>query len=158
VPPPSFVLGGSVITKDTAMTPQTVTPHLVVSDAVAALAFYKQALGATETVRMPAEDGKRLMHAEIQIDGARIFLVDHFPEYSCGNGTDPVKPPTLLGGTPITIHLEVPDCDAAIARAKAAGATVTQEPWDAFWGARYARILDPFGHSWSFSHLLPAAS
>ena len=58
---------------------QIVTPHLVVRDANAALEFYKQALGATETVRMPAEDGKRLIHSEIQINGARIFVMDDFP-------------------------------------------------------------------------------
>jgi len=46
--------------------------------------------------------------------------------------------------------------DAAVKRAAEAGATVTMPPWDAFWGARYARILDPFGHSWSFAHPLPA--
>jgi PhnB protein len=138
--------------------PQTVTPHLVVADAHAATEFYKQALGATEAMRVPAPDGKRLMHVEIQIDGARIFLVDHFPEHSCGHGAETVMPPDQLKGTPITVHLEVQDCDAAVARAKAAGATVTQEPWDAFWGARYARIVDPFGHSWSFAHPLAAAN
>jgi PhnB protein len=137
---------------------QTVTPHLVVSDARAALDFYKQALGATEAVRMPAEDGKRLMHAEIHVDGARIFVVDYFPEYRAHHGNEAVMPPDELKGTPVTMHLEVKDCDAAVARAKAAGATVTMEPWDAFWGARYARIVDPFGHSWSFAHPLPAAS
>jgi PhnB protein len=137
---------------------QIVTPHLVVRNAQGAIDFYQQALGATEAMRMPAPDGARLMHVEIQIQGARIFLVDHFPEHACGDGVEAIKPPDQLGGTPITIHLEVKDCDAAVARAKAAGATVTQEPWDAFWGARYARIVDPYGHSWSFSHPLPAAS
>ena len=61
---------------------QIVTPHLVVRDANAALEFYKKALGATETVRMPAEDGKRLMHSEIQVNGARIFVMDDFPEHA----------------------------------------------------------------------------
>jgi len=50
---------------------QIVTPHLVVSDANAAIAFYKEALGATEALRMPAQDGKRLMHSEIHVNGAR---------------------------------------------------------------------------------------
>ncbi|MGO3928685.1 VOC family protein [Rhodopseudomonas pseudopalustris] len=138
--------------------PQTVIPHLVVSDAGAAIEFYKQALGASEAVRMPAEDGKRLLHAEIQIDGARIFVVDYFPEYRAQHGGEAYMPPNELKGTAVTMHLEVTDCDAAVARAKAAGAIVPMEPWDAFWGARYARIVDPFGHSWSFAHPLPAAS
>ena len=60
---------------------QGVIPHLVVRDAAAALEFYKNAMGATETMRLPAEDGKRLMHSEIQINGARVFVRDHFPEY-----------------------------------------------------------------------------
>ena len=58
---------------------QIVTPHLVVNDANAAIAFYKEALGATEAVRMPAQDGKRLMHAELNFNGARIFVMDDFP-------------------------------------------------------------------------------
>ena len=136
---------------------QIVTPHLVVDDAVAALEFYKQAFGAVETIRLPAQDGKRLMHSEITINGARIFINDDFPEYReqhqhGGN----VKPPKLLGGTPVTIHLEVTNCDEAVKRAEAAGAKVTMPPWDAFWGARYAQVADPFGHAWSFAHALPA--
>ena len=135
---------------------QVVFPHLVVSDAAAALEFYKKALGATETMRMPAQDGKRLMHSEITVNGGRIFVMDDFPEHRAdhqhgGN----VQPPNLLGGTPVTIHLEVPNCDEAVKRAEAAGAKVTLPPWDAFWGARYAQIVDPFGHAWSFAHPLP---
>jgi PhnB protein len=134
---------------------QTVTPHLVVSDANAAIAFYKQALGATEARRVPAKDGKRLMHAEINFNGARIFLVDDFPEHRGQHGVDAVFPPNQIAGTSVTMHLEVEDCDAAVQRAAEAGATVTLAPWDSFWGARYARIMDPFGHSWSFAHPLP---
>ena len=138
-------------------TVQIVTPHLVVRDANAALEFYKKALGATETVRMPAEDGKRLMHSEIQVNGARIFVMDDFPEHRGSHGVDAVFPPDQIKGTSVTMHLEVENCDAAVKRAKDAGATVTLEPWDSFWGARYARIMDPFGHSWSFAHALPAS-
>jgi PhnB protein len=135
---------------------QIVTPHLVVRDANAALEFYKKALGATETVRMPAQDGKRLMHSEIQVNGARIFVMDDFPESRGSHGVDAVFPPDQIKGTSVTMHLEVENCDAAVKRARDAGATVTLEPWDSFWGARYARIMDPFGHSWSFAHALPA--
>jgi PhnB protein len=135
---------------------QVVTPHLVVKDANAAIDFYKKALGATETVRMPAQDGKRLMHAEIQLNGARVFLMDDFPEHrGPGDHVDAVFPPDQMKGTSVTMHLEVENCDTAVKRARDAGATVTMEPWDSFWGARYARIIDPFGHSWSFAHTLP---
>jgi PhnB protein len=135
---------------------QVVTPHLVVKDANAAIDFYKKALGAIETLRMPAQDGKRLMHAEIQLNGARVFLMDDFPEHrGPGDHVDAVFPPDQMKGTSVTMHLEVENCDTAVKRARDAGATVTMEPWDSFWGARYARIIDPFGHSWSFAHALP---
>jgi PhnB protein len=142
-----------------ADTVQIVTPHLVVNDANAALEFYTKALGASEVMRMPAQDGKRLMHSEIQVRGARIFVMDDFPEHRCEQGmVDAVFPPDQIKGTSVTMHLEVEDCDAAVKRAADAGATVTMAPWDSFWGARYARIMDPFGHSWSFAHPLPAKS
>jgi PhnB protein len=131
-----------------------VIPHLIVNDASAALAFYKKALGATEIMRMPAKDGKRLLHAEMQVNGAKIFMCDAFPEHSeshAGQGA----PPKTLGGTTVVLHLGVASCDDAVKRAVAAGATVTMEPWDAFWGARYAQVCDPFGHAWSFAHQLP---
>src|SRR3954454_8672413 len=118
---------------------QGVIPHLVVRDAAVALEFYKNGLGATETMPMPAEDGKRILHAEIQINGARIFVRDHFPEHCTGHGGHQQAPPDALGGTPVTLHLEVANCDDAFSRATAAGAEVTMPPMDAFWGARYAQ-------------------
>ena len=136
---------------------QAVTPHLIVNDANAAIEFYKNAFGAAEVMRMPAQDGKRLMHSEIHVGGARIFVMDDFPEQRCEQGmVDAVFPPDQIKGTSVTMHLEVENCDAAVKRAADAGAVVTMPPWDAFWGARYARIMDPFGHSWSFAHALPA--
>lgn len=137
---------------------QGVILHLVVSDANEALAFYKTGLGASETMRLPAEDGKRIMHAEMVVNGAKIFVRDHFPEHSCGGeGMEKQEPPTALGGTPVTLHLEVANCDEAVKRAADAGAKVVLPPWDAFWGARYAQVVDPFGHAWSFAHPLPGA-
>ena len=109
---------------------QIVTPHLVVSDANAAIEFYKKALGATEAVRMPAEDGKRLMHAELNFNGARIFLMDDFPEHRGSHGVDAVFPPDQIKSTSVTMHLEVENCDAAVKRAEDAGATVTLAPWE----------------------------
>ena len=135
---------------------QGVIPHLVVNGAVQAIEFYKNALGATEMMRMPAEDGKRLMHAALVINGGQLFLVDEFPEYSemCGKGK--IKSPDTAGTTTSTMHLQVADCDAAVKRAVDAGATVMMAPHDAFWGDRYGQVLDPFGHFWSFAHTLPA--
>jgi PhnB protein len=134
---------------------QGVIPHLVVDGASAAIDFYKAALGATETLRMPAQDGQRLMHAELAINGARVFMMDDFPEHraTCGDGA--IGSARQLGGTPVMLHLEVENCDAAVARAEAAGAKVILQPFDAFWGARYGQVIDPFGHGWSFAHPLP---
>ncbi len=134
--------------------PQSLVPHLVVAGAEAAIAFYKTALGATELMRLPSDDGVRLMHAELLVNGAKVYLHDDFPEHRGSHGE---TAPSALGGTSVTLHLEVPDCDAAVKRAADAGATVTLAPWDSFWGARYAKIRDPFGHSWSFAHPLPGA-
>ena len=135
---------------------QGIIPHLVVEDAAAAIEFYKNALGATENFRMPAEDGKRLMHAELAINGAKLFVRDDFPEHRKHYAEDKQRPPKELGGTSVTLHLDVANCDEATKRAADAGATVLMQPWDAFWGARYAMIRDPFGHNWSFAHPLPA--
>lgn len=129
-----------------------VIPHLVVDDAAAALEFYKKALGAEEVMRLPAEDGKRLMHSEIKVGDARIFVRDAFPEHCPSGGKD--GSPKAFGGTAVTLHLQVENCDAAVKQAAAAGATVVLEPWDAFWGDRYAQVADPFGHAWSFAHTL----
>lgn len=131
-------------------------PHLCVVGASDAIEFYKKALGATEVMRMAAEDGKRLMHAQLTINGATVFLHDDFPEHRQHHAGGKLAPPTEIGRTTVTLHLEVTNCDDAVKRAESAGAKVTLPPWDAFWGARYAQIVDPFGHCWSFAHALPA--
>jgi PhnB protein len=127
-----------------------ITAHLVVGGATKAIEFYKKAFGAEEVMRMPAEDGQRLMHAQLKIGDAELFLCDDFPEYCGGKTRDPIK----TGATSVTLHQYVPNADAAIARAAAAGATVIMPAQDMFWGDRYGQIKDPFGHLWSFAHKL----
>lgn len=122
-------------------------PHLVCTPCADAIEFYKKAFGAEEVHRMPAPDGKRLMHAAVRIDGRFVFLADDFPEY-CGGKQ---QSPAALGGTPVTIHRYVTDCDAAIDRAEKAGASVVMPAADMFWGDRYGLVKDPFGHAWSFA-------
>lgn len=130
--------------------PKGLVPHLVVKGAAAAIEYYKAALGAEELVRMPTPDG-RLMHAALRIGDATLFLCDDFPEYCGGISRAPSGP------SPVTLHLCVPDTDAAISRAEAAGGTVAMPADDMFWGDRYGKVTDPFGHEWSFSTPLPAA-
>ena len=121
-------------------------PHLVCSPGTDAIEFYKKAFGAEEISRVMSPDGKRLMHGEVRIGGQPLFLADDFPEY-CGGKSQTA---TALGGTPVTIHRFVDDCDAAIAQAEKAGATVKMPAADMFWGDRYGVVTDPFGHCWSF--------
>ena len=121
-------------------------PHLVCSPAAEALEFYKKAFGAEEVHRMPGPDG-RLMHAAIRIEGKYLFLADDFPEYCGGKAQNP----NALGGSPVTIHRYVKNCDAAIDRAVKAGASVVMPASDMFWGDRYGLVKDPFGHSWAFA-------
>lgn len=122
-------------------------PHLVCSSSAEAIEFYKQAFGAVEVSRMPAPDGKRIMHAELSLDGRPLFLVDDFPEFCGGKSENP----QALGGSPATIHRYVADCDAAVESAVAAGATAMMPVQDMFWGDRYGAVVDPFGHKWSFA-------
>ena len=121
-----------------------VAPHLVVDDAAGAIEFYVKAFGATEYGRVPHPDG-RLVHAALNVNGSMIMLNDDFPEYADGKSTTP----KALGGTPVTIHLQVTDVDTAFQRALDAGATVIAPLEDQFWGDRYGVVRDPFGHHWS---------
>ena len=59
-----------------------VNPYLTVKGAADAIAFYQKAFGATENARMPAQDGKRLMHACLTINGGAVMLSDEFPEHA----------------------------------------------------------------------------
>ena len=121
----------------------SLTPHLVCRDAAAAIDFYGRAFGAVELFRLPMPNGK-LMHACVRIGDSQLFLVDEMPEHGAHG-------PQALKGTPVTIHLQVEDADAAFARAMRAGAMVTMPLADMFWGDRYGRVTDPFGHSWSIA-------
>jgi uncharacterized glyoxalase superfamily protein PhnB len=119
----------------------SVTPHLTVRGAAEAIDFYKRAFGARERGRMPGSDGKTIMHAELQIGDSIVFLADEFPDMGC-------RAPQTLGGTTGSLHIYVRDVDRAFQRAVAAGAEVRMPVADMFWGDRYAKVADPFGHEW----------
>ena len=126
----------------------TLQAYLTIDGAAAAIEFYKAAFGAEEVRRVPADDGKRLMHAEIRVFGQSVLMSDAFSEY--GN----IKSPTALGGTTFNMIASFearPDVDAAIAKAEKAGATVVMPASDQFWGARFGMVRDPFGHLWAFN-------
>ena len=118
-----------------------ITPHLICAGAAKAIEFYKKAFGAVEEARLPGQDG-RLMHAVIRIHGDAVMLVDEMPEWGALS-------PKSLKGSPVTLHLYVEDVDAFVKRALDAGAKLTMPVQDMFWGDRYGKIEDPFGHHWS---------
>jgi PhnB protein len=120
-------------------------PYLVVSNAAAAIDFYKDAFGAVELARQQAGDSAMIAHAHLRINGGSIMLSDDFSEMMGGKSMTP----EALGGSPVTLHLQLADVDRFWDRAVAAGATVAMELADQFWGDRYGQVVDPFGHKWS---------
>lgn len=123
------------------------TPYLVVEGAEAAIDFYARAFGATELARQPTPDGKKIIHAALRLNGALLMLSDDFPEMKGGRKSTPAA----LGGTPITLHLDLPDVKTAWDRAVAAGAQVEMPLALQFWGDEYGIVSDPFGHRWSMA-------
>ena len=129
-------------------------PHLVVDDAAKAIQFYEEAFGAEGVATAPSPDGSKIMHAEFIVGNTIVFLADDFPEMAEGRE----RTPKALGNSPVTVHRYVEDVDAAVEKARKAGATITMEPEEMFWGERYATLTDPFGHYWSFSAVVREVS
>jgi len=119
----------------------TITPSLVVKGGKKAIEFYKSVFGAKELSIMYLPDGRTVMHAELQIGDSKIFLGDESPEMGALS-------PQSVGGSSVTLNMYTEDCDAVIKRAVAAGATTKMPPADMFWGDRYGKVTDPFGHHW----------
>lgn len=117
-----------------------VTPYLSIRDAASALDFYKRAFGARERMRMDAPGGK-IGHAEVRIGDSVVMLADEYPDLD-------FLGPKSRGGTSVTLHLYVKDCDAVVAAAAAAGAKIVRPVKDEFYGDRTGTIEDPFGHVW----------
>ena len=126
-----------------------VTPYLSIPSrgGQAAAEFYARAFGAVEVRRQVADDGERLVHAHLHINGGSIMLSDEFPEY---NGEQDIAPKG------VTIHLQVDDADEWWTRALLAGAVPVFPLADQFWGDRYGQLRDPFGHSWSIGSPIKA--
>lgn len=123
--------------------PVGVYPYLTVKGGRAAVDFYSRAFGAVEEYLNTADDGERILHARLRINGAAILLSDDFPEYRGGG--------EAAAPSGVTVHLEVDDADTWWARAVGAGATIKMPLADQFWGDRYGQLVDPFGHAWSIA-------
>jgi uncharacterized glyoxalase superfamily protein PhnB len=122
---------------------RTITPHIVIRDARRAIEWYRQAFGA-EVISICGSPDEPVPHAEIRIGDSVLMICDEFPDMG-------IKSPLTLGGSPIKLHLYVPDVDAWFKRAMDAGAKPTMPVQDMFWGDRYGKIADPFGHEWGIA-------
>ena len=120
------------------------TPYLTIQGGRGreAMRFYEAAFQAREVFLNMADDGKRVLHGRILVNGALVFLSDHFGEMR-GEAEAPAAP------AGVTLHLQVDDADAWAERAKGAGAEIVMPVAEMFWGDRYGQVRDPFGHSWS---------
>lgn len=116
-------------------------PYIVCRDAPAAIDFYVAAFGAVEDFRMTEPGSGKLGHAELEIGGARLMLADEWPDFGALS-------PDSIGGTAVTLFLQVEDVDAIVAQAEQAGAMVLRAPADQSFGERTATVQDPFGHRW----------
>lgn len=123
------------------MSKTTIVPHLTCNNALEAVEFYQKAFGAEVLSIIKAPDGQ-LLHGALSIDGSMVFLANSNPEW-CS------KSPLDLGGTPVSIHVSVSDCDAVFQRAVEAGCSPVMPPTEMFWGDRYGVLTDPYGHQWS---------
>jgi len=121
----------------------SVTPSIVVRDAAQAIEFYQRAFGAEEVNRMVAPDGT-IMHAEIRIGDSIVMLGEENEQWGS-------RSPLSTNGNPGSLYVYVEDVDAAFARALQAGATVRYPLEDTFWGDRFGKVTDPFGHEWGLA-------
>ncbi len=127
-------------------TPEFV-PYLSVKDAAAAVDFYSRVFETEPALLLNMPDG-RVMHCEFRLGDARFFVSEELPEHG---GT---PSPKSLQATTVAIHLYVDDCDAMVERMRQNGAETLMPPTDMFWGERFARVRDPFGHEWGVTKLL----
>jgi PhnB protein len=130
--------------------PDTIVPELCVHNGLAALEFYKQAFGALEHTRMMSPDGAKLLHAELTVGGHGLVVFDEFSASEGGT----LRCPRTLGGTGVRLILQVDDADAVVRQAVAAGASIMMPVTEMFWGARYGKLKDPYGHEWGINEQL----
>jgi uncharacterized glyoxalase superfamily protein PhnB len=123
---------------------RTVTPHLTVDGAEAAIEFYEKAFGANCVFKSPMPGTDKLGNAMLAIGDSMVMLNDEFPDYGSFG-------PTKVGGTSVIVHLYIEDADAWFKRATEAGAKIEMPLMNTFWGDRYGVVSDPFGHRWAIA-------
>ena len=122
----------------------TVSVSLILDNCLEAMDFYQRAFGAEAGMRMPGTDGKGTMHMEMRIGESTIMMSDANPAWN-------TRSPKAFGGSPVSMHIYVKDADALFNRAVGAGCEVEMPIMDTFWGDRYGKVRDPFGHSWGIA-------
>lgn len=122
----------------------SLTPHLFVRGAAAAVDFYVAAFGAYEVLRTTHDDRVTVLHAELDFGGSPLFLAEEVPD-------EGLLAPESVGGTPGQLHLYSNSPDDLFARALGLGASVLTPMHEAYWGERYGRLRDPFGHHWALA-------
>jgi PhnB protein len=120
----------------------SITPALTCKGAAQAIDLYKQAFGATEISRM--EMGGMIAHAELQIGDSRIFISDEFPGMAVAPDPNSKSPSSYL-------FIYTDDVDKVYNQAVSAGCKPTMPLQNQFWGDRYGKLTDPFGHHWGLS-------
>jgi PhnB protein len=121
----------------------TITPYLVIKGAAKAIDYYKNVFGAKVVVRMDGPNGS-VGHAELQIGDSRFMLADENP--AMGN-----RSAEAIGGSPVSLYVYLPDCDAVVDKAAKEGAKILKPVADQFYGDRSGFIQDPFGHLWGIA-------
>ncbi len=122
----------------------TISTYLIVPNALEAIDFYARAFGAEKIHHMPMPGGQGTMHAEMKLGDSRFMLTDENEQWGA-------RAPKTLGGTPVSLHIYTADVDALFRRATEAGCEVQMPPADMFWGDRYAKLTDPYGHVWGIA-------
>ena len=118
-------------------------PYLVVRNAAKAIEFYQKLFDATQIERMDYPDGSRVVHAELKIRGHVLMLGDENPQMNI------LSPQSLNGPPPCSVFIYVPDVDRVFAKAVELGSKAVMPPTEMFWGDRYGKFVDPFGHHWA---------
>ena len=127
---------------------RSVTPHMIIKNAGAAMDFYVKAFGATEISRFEMPGMGLLAHGLLQVGDSFIMVADEFPpDFGCPDALSP----TTAKGTTVTLHVYTDDVDGMYQRALEAGCETVMEPMDAFWGDRYGQVRDPYGHHWALA-------
>jgi PhnB protein len=120
------------------------TPYLRIRGAAAAIEFYKNAFGASEVMRLVGKDPGNVLHAELKIRDSFLMLGEEMPEMN-------LLSPASVGNVSSGVFMYVEDVDAAYNRAVELGAKPTMPPQLMFWGDRYGKLTDPFGHEWALA-------